>query len=108
MKCVLNWRDFKNNPPYDAEEDILSGYETDYEYCYFLYKYCNRPDLAGRLFISFRACKFYDGVFEGYESGMRTSPYPTDKIEVTAWLPRGEVIEFLQETYKGRKSCSQF
>ena len=39
-----------------------------------------------RPFVSPYPSEFYDGVFTDYISHMRTSPYPTDRIEVIAWL----------------------
>ncbi len=95
----MEWQDFKTNPPYDAYEDDQAGMEVDYDYAWFIYEHPHREHLKGKTFLSFRACKFSQGVFEGYESHMRTSPYPEDWIRVLAWVSAESVRNSLKNSY---------
>jgi len=95
----LRWKCFKTEKPYDAYEDIKDGLETDYEFCWFTYRYTDRPGLVetNNFFLSYKACMFKNGLFEGYEPGMSTSPYPTDWIEVLTWCSDQEVRDLILE-----------
>lgn len=94
----MQWRDFRTERPYDCFEDEKNNLETDPMEAWFVYRYFARPG-EGRLFVSYRACTFRNGVFEGYESHMKTSPYPEDRIEVVAWIPSREVKQEVMESF---------
>lgn len=95
----MRWRNFKTDPPYDAYENYEAGMETDFVWAWFVYRYTNRPDLNGKTFVSHWACRFSQGVFEQYKSGMKTSPYPEDRIEVLAWIDQADVHKVLQDSF---------
>ena len=94
---MLEWRNFKTDPPYDAKEDEERGYETDRVSAWFTYRYTNR-DWETPLNLSYKACEFFDGVFTEYKSHMRDSPYPEDWIEIIAWVGAKEVRDLLKTT----------
>ena len=95
----MNWHNFKTDPPYDAYEDDKNGLETDFTYVWFTYRYTNRPHLEGQPFVSHKACKFSQGLFEGYEGHMKTSPYPEDRITVLAWVEEKDVKDFVLKSF---------
>lgn len=96
----MKWRNYKTDPPYDAYDDDHNGYETDYIFAYFVYRYTDRPDNMNHgPFVSFKACRYSQGIFEGYESHMKTSPYPSDRIEVLAWIEDDTVRDTLLEDF---------
>lgn len=101
---MIQWRNFKTDPPYDAQPDMDAGYETDYQWGYFIYRYKNRPYLENdplrvNKFLSPYPSYFYDGIFSRYESHMRTSPYPSDWIEVLWWCDIEDVRKTLLESF---------
>ncbi len=80
------WHDFKTDPPYDAHDDIQQGLEVDEVWGWFIYVHTHRPaNMNSGPFLSHKASRFCAGVFEGYESQMKTSAYSSDRIEVLAW-----------------------
>ena len=89
------WRNFKTDPPYDAYEDEQNGMETDYVRAYFIYRYTGKPHLGKHIRLSYEACTFSNNIFEGYESHMKTSPYPEDWIEVLYWIEAQDVKKIL-------------
>lgn len=95
----LPWKSFKKDPPYDAYEDDRNGLETDFVQAWFIYKRLYSPYLNDRLFVSYKACRFTNGVFETYESHMKTSPYPIDRIEVLAWVESEFVKELILKDF---------
>jgi len=96
----MEWINFKSNPPYDAFADDQAGLEVDFTYAWFIYRRPNKPRLRNQVFLSFRACKFYNGLFEGYESRMGASPYPEDLIEIGAWAEDCDVQKMITTDYK--------
>ncbi len=100
----MKWKNFKTHPPYDAYLDDLLGMEVDYVHAYFLYRYTHRPHLAKtHVRISYGPCRYSNGVFEGYESHMRTSPHKCDWIEVLYWVGADEVRKSILEKWKGKE-----
>jgi len=97
----IEWKDFATDPPYDSYEDEGAGLETDATWAWFVYRYKHRKHLNGKEFLSHAACKFQQGLFVGYESHMKTSPYPEDRIEVIKWASsediRNKLIAILAE-----------
>ena len=94
----MKWNNFKDSPPYDAFIDDQDGLEVDFTYAWFIYRRTNRN--YENLFISHGPCKFYNGLFAGYENRMGALPYPEDLIEIVAWTERYEVEEVIIKDYE--------
>jgi len=90
----MKWRNFKIDPPYDVYEDLKNGVvETDPVYAWFTYKYVNK--LRDKIFVSYAACEFSQGIFMGYEIQMRDFQFPESQIEVLNWVEDKDVQELL-------------
>jgi len=94
----MKWNNFKDNPPCDVFADYQDGLEADFTYAWFMYKRPNK--YRENIFISRGPCKFYNGLFEGYENRMGTPLHPEDLIEIVAWTERYEVEEIIIKDYK--------
>lgn len=95
------WHDFKTDPPYDAHDDIQQGLEVDEVRAWFVYIHTHRPaNMNSGPFLSHKACRFCAGIFEGYEAMAKTSPHPTDRIEVLAWVEDTAMRDTILTDYK--------
>jgi hypothetical protein len=95
------WQDFKKNPPYNWTDVVDGKTESDWEVCYFVIQYTNRPSTMNSGPFVRGPAAFKNGVFEGYEIGMlKTEPYETDWFEVLAWASDDKVKELLLDIYK--------
>ena len=98
----MNWRNFKNDPPYDAYEDDKNGFETDFTTAWFVYRYKFRPHLADDYRqVSHEACIYSQGVFKDYARSMGgspegISPYSYDHIEVLYWVDAQDVRNLIK------------
>lgn len=94
------WRDFKADPPHNHGNNCG---ECDPEWGFILYRYLDRGSGGNwnerrlKPFISERPTFFQDGIWVGYESHMKTSPYKEDWIEIVAWLPIEDALAFLEK-----------
>ena len=94
----MNWKNFKTEPPHNYESK--GPYEDDPQVCWFIYQNTSRPSSMNKgPFLSHAPCTFIDGVFEGYESHMKTSPYPEDRIEILYWCDADEIKDKIMEDY---------
>lgn len=103
MKLLIDiqsplWHDFISDPPYNAEPDIALGYETDHVFAWFIYRYENRN--KEMLFLSHAPCRYSNGVFEGYESHMKTSPYPEDRIQILYYCLSDDARDIIQQSFE--------
>jgi hypothetical protein len=100
----INWRDFKTDPPYDPYdpyEDEQNGLETDVVCAWFVFRYTNRPaGMENGPCLSDGACYYRNGVFSGYEHHIKTSPFPSDRIEIVAWTETDPVAAMILDTFK--------
>lgn len=94
------WRSFKDEPPYDWRTELDGHMESDPDAGLIAYVYKNSPS-PQQVFFSTYVTPFKNGAFDSYRSHMVTSPYPNDRIEVIAWLPRQELEKFLETTFPG-------
>lgn len=92
------WRDFEKDPPHNYVEP--SQYEDDPDSGYFVYIHNQRPDgMSWGPFLG-GPCSFVNGAWSGYESHMKTSPYPEDRIRVLSWISEYEVKEALLDNWR--------
>jgi len=99
------WHNFKTDPPYNYQTN--SGFEDDPDSCWFYYRFKHKPHLTEKenCWLSFRACTFIDGVFTGYESHMKTSPYPEDHIEILYWCSDEDIKNAIEKNFNKKNKC---
>jgi len=94
-KAEFPWKRFSEEQPYDYRTD--SKVEDAPDYCWFVYRHVTRPN--GGPYLSHAPCAFVDGVFRGYESAMKTSTYPDDRIEVLYWCKADAVRDRIMQDF---------